>query len=100
MSLRIYRAINIFLPVNVSLYWLNNVFVIPANNKWSIIVHCYKCIGLAACIALRVVGAVYLSFSFEVGVQFAQSSGQWEARGEFCRNVPNPADQEKQGNLD
>ena len=34
---------------------------------------------LAACIALRVVGAV-LVVSFDVGVKFAQSSSQWEAR--------------------
>jgi hypothetical protein len=33
---------------------------------------------LAACIALRVDGAVYLLFSSGVGVQFVQSSSQWQ----------------------
>ncbi len=36
------------------------------------------------CIALRVVGAV----------------SQWEARADTLRNVPNPTDQKKHGNLD
>jgi hypothetical protein len=36
--------------------------------------------------------ALYLSFSSSVGVQFAQSSSQWEARADTLRNVPNPAD--------
>jgi hypothetical protein len=30
-----------------------------------------------------------------VGVKFAQSSIQWEARADTCRNVPNLADQLK-----
>jgi hypothetical protein len=41
---------------------------------------------LAACTAIRVVGAVLF-------VLFAQSSSQWEARADTGRNVPNPADQ-------
>jgi hypothetical protein len=44
---------------------------------------------LAAGIALRVVGAVV--FSSGVGVKFAQSSSQWEARADTRRNVPNLA---------
>jgi hypothetical protein len=43
---------------------------------------------LAAGIAL--VGAVV--FSSGVGVKFAQSSSQWEARADTRRNVPNLAD--------
>jgi len=38
---------------------------------------------------------MYLSFSFGVGVQIAQSFSQWEARADTRRNVPNPADQRK-----
>jgi hypothetical protein len=34
---------------------------------------------LAACIALKVVGSVFV-ISYGVGVQFAQTSSQWEAR--------------------
>jgi hypothetical protein len=49
--------------------------------------------GLARCgIALRVVSLHWL-FSSGVGVNFAQSFSQWEARADTKRNVPNPADQ-------
>jgi hypothetical protein len=38
-----YSAKSVFTAVNPSMRWLNNVkclfFVIPANHKWSIIVH-------------------------------------------------------------
>jgi hypothetical protein len=40
MSLRIYRVINIFLPVNASLRWLNNVsgsfLSVPIHQRQSI----------------------------------------------------------------
>jgi hypothetical protein len=36
---------------------------------------------LAACIALRVVGTVFL-FSPGVGVKYAQSASQWEERAD------------------
>jgi hypothetical protein len=38
--------------------------------------------------------ALFWSFSSGVGVKFAQSSIQWEARADTWRNVPNPADQQ------
>jgi hypothetical protein len=46
---------------------------------------------LAAGIALRVVGAVV--FSSGVGLKFAQSSSQWEARADTRRNDLNLANQ-------
>jgi hypothetical protein len=54
--------------------------------------HCslIKVDWLDAGVALRVVGAVL--FSSGVGVKFAQSSSQWEARADTRRNVPNLAD--------
>jgi hypothetical protein len=48
---------------------------------------------LAACIALRVVGDVFVIFSpnmQHLGIQSAQSSSQWEARAD---TFPQPADQ-------
>jgi hypothetical protein len=50
---------------------------------------------LAAFIALRVVGA-FLLFCSGVGVQFAQSSSQWEE----ISQTPALATSKKQGNLD
>jgi hypothetical protein len=47
---------------------------------------------LAIFIALRVVGSVLFIF-LGIGVKFAQSSSQWEARADTLRNLPNPADQ-------
>jgi hypothetical protein len=49
--------------------------------------------------------ALYLSFSSGVGVQFAQSSSQWEARAdtvteEISQNMLTNKKQKKQGNLD
>ncbi len=50
---------------------------------------------LATCIALRVVGAV-------LGVKFAQSSSQWEARADMVPEEisQTPLNNNKQGNLD
>jgi hypothetical protein len=49
----------------------------------SIIGSLTKVYWLDACIALGVVGAVqYWSISSGVGVKFAQSSSQWEARAD------------------
>jgi hypothetical protein len=47
---------------------------------------------LAACMALRVVGAVLVVF-LRRWRKFAQSSSQWEARADTGRNLPNPAGQ-------
>jgi hypothetical protein len=49
--------------------------------------------------------ALYLSFFSGVGVQFAQSSSQWEARAdtvteEISQNMLTNKKQKKQGNLD
>jgi hypothetical protein len=44
---------------------------------------------LAACVALRVVGAVYL-FSSGVGIKFAQSFSQWEARADTLKKCHKP----------
>jgi hypothetical protein len=71
-SLRIYRAIYIFLPVNASLHWVNKVICLFVSFPLiSSEVDCalIKVDRLAACIASRVVGAVLV-----VGVKFAQSS--------------------------
>jgi hypothetical protein len=60
-SLRIYRAIYIFLPVNASLPWVNNVICLFVSFPLiTSRVNCalLKVDWLAACIALRVVGAV------------------------------------------
>jgi hypothetical protein len=43
-------------------------------------------------IPLGVVGAAWAVFS-GVGVKFAQSFSQWEAKAGTRRNLPNPADQ-------
>jgi hypothetical protein len=48
----------------------------------------------AACIALRVVGAVFVIFLRALAYKFAQSSSQWKA------NVPTLLTNKKQGNLD
>ncbi len=34
MSLRVFRAINTFLPVNASLHWLNNVSCLVLSTNW------------------------------------------------------------------
>ncbi len=58
MSLYIYRAINIFLPVNANLHWLSNVSCLVEYNSLLIKVDFL----IAACIALRAVGAVFVIF--------------------------------------
>jgi hypothetical protein len=65
MSLRIFRHTKIFLPVNASLHWLNNVsclvlsFLQITPGVYFCIVF-FKVVRLAACVALRVVGAVFV----------------------------------------
>ncbi len=77
------------LPVNADLRWLNEVscffltFLLITIHKWIIIAYLKNRIGLlAACIAQRVVGAALVVFllRWRLGVRFAQSSSEWEAR--------------------
>jgi hypothetical protein len=53
---------------------------------------------LAACIALRVVDAVFV-ISSGVGVQFAKSSSQWEAKAEPEEMSQTLLTNKNQGNL-
>jgi hypothetical protein len=61
VTFEFYITKSVFFAVNASLRWLNNgyllIFIIHSNYKWSIIVY-----WLAACFALRVVGAVLAFF--------------------------------------
>jgi hypothetical protein len=50
---------------------------------------------LAACIALRVVGAVLVFLRVFFCVKFAQSSSHREAKADTSRNLPNPAGQQE-----
>jgi hypothetical protein len=80
------------LPVNVSLRWVNNVsclfFVLPANHKWSKIVH-DKVDWLAACVALRMVGAVLvvLLWLWRKICTILQPMG---CNGRYLKKCPNP----------
>jgi hypothetical protein len=79
-------AKSVFLAVNASLRWFNNVSCLFLSFML-ITTGVYLCIdksGLACvCIALRVVGAVlHWLFSSGVGVNLAQSSSQWEAKAD------------------
>ncbi len=71
---------SLFLAVNESLRWLNNVSCLflsfPEYNSL------IKVDWLDACIALRVV-ELYWLFSSGVRVKFAQSPSQWEARADI-----------------
>jgi hypothetical protein len=62
--------------VCIGLLMLAVYFILPAHHKWNMI----KVDWLAACIALRVVGAVVIFL--QLSAQFAQSSSQWEARAD------------------
>ncbi len=96
MSLRIYRIIFLFLPVNASLLWLNKLSVFFLSfllitsgvelwfgKKWIVLL----------LVLHQECWALYWLFSSGVGVKFAQSSSQWEATVDFWRNLANCADQ-------
>jgi hypothetical protein len=79
-----------------NLHWLNN-FSWLFLSFLQITSGVYSCILIqvywhAACIALKVVGAVLVGF-LRRWIKFAQFSSQWEARADAWRNVPSPADQ-------
>ncbi len=68
------------------------IFVIPANHMWRTYWSLKKVDWLDACIALRVVGVVLVTF-LRRWHKISQSSSQWEARADTWRNLPNTADQ-------